>query len=635
MIALEKVTNQIFQYRANTFLIKTFYRDIGIIPPDYDASNPGIKLPEYYESEVFELYLIKLLLSSKSLRKILDEKLSECHAAIDWKNAENRSSKLKINCQLKYNTEDMYNLSKTWLRTTENILTNLRKEFSCEKIDVLQMIWVEVKQNVENKLQENLANKREQIAITFDEQNHCLWVVGLQTETKLVTAKLMVILNNIEQQYSIKKNTVTEQMQNLKPHHIKLLVKTNFLKQIEEKSGVQIFVEKMYCSLTITGLPNCIFEAKNAIINEILLCKQRTLPCSKHLLALISKDDETNCHLERFLKEDIQNSELKGALLTTAVWEVSKDCVTIFARNEESARLAYDNFCANIISQTVPITEQPIRDLLKIEDWVQPSKITYIEKDVSIAYNKEYSSFAVYGLQCTILLEIKFTDTREYEFLTFHGIKTFALHAAEMVRTYVEMKGNFINFIHLPHSLTKFLNLYGFQLLDNVMKKFQQYNLQLRAIDDNDKKGVLATGGKYACCIQAENALLNEISENQNVAYFSSEDIHELKFLLSKAGQLYLLNLESKNKVVIDVYDKNYEEEKEKRNIFCLVQQKDNNLEIAAIHYDITSLKVDVIVNASNEELKLGSGVSEAIKNRGKLATNALMNLTRPSIIIE
>ena len=600
-----------FNIDKNTYIFRLYYHDIGIIPPECDASKPGLQIPESYDSSIFELQLTKLITSSNKLQEIFNTKLSSCHAAVNWQFAAQNLGKIKIVCLLKYNTENLRELAKNWPKVIEDNLITIRNEFLCNKVEVTKALWKTFFDSASKATQEDLKKNNEQVMVTYDEICHCAWIVGLVAPAKILTSIIEKLRSEIEENYKIKQETITEKIQALKPHHIKLFVLTKFITQLETQFGVTIEVGQSNEYLSITGLPNPIREATNKIMEAIPSVVQKSFTCSERMLELIARDKQTQERLEDYMK----NHDGDFAI---AAWEVRNDYINVHAMDDKNGQLAFRIITENIASQTVPINELPIREVLRSENWKQLQRDVYLDQDhrVCLKYSSDFRSLAIYGLQALVLLSINQTDQEDdYKSLTYHGIKTPAVAAAELVREYLESKAIFTRSVHLPPGIAKYLKYYGSKLLEDIMKRFEQYHLRLQPIDDDNMKGVKATGGKQAC--EKCEMILKNLSEQQMYTdYFTVTDLKRVKFLLSDAGKVFCVQLEDRIKVVVEKYNPNFEDDEEKRNIACLVQ-KSKNLEIAAILYDITSLKVDAIVNAANENLWLGSGVAGAIKTRG------------------
>ena len=606
---MSRITNQQVCFETDIYTIRTYYPEIGIIPPECDASRPGLHIPEPYESDAFELPLSKLLVSSAELKEIFNKKFGLCQATIDWHYSAQNLGKLKIDCQLKYNTENFNKLIQNWTKTIENTLADIRKEFSCEKFQISEDLWQKSCSHIEDEIQADIKEYCGKVSVIYDEQNFFVWVVGLQKETGMLTAKVRKVLNYIVEQDDIKTNTKIERLQTLKSHQIKLLVLTSFIKQMENQFNVKIDTGESYENLSITGLSKPTQDARIKIMETVPLFVQRSFPCSKQMLLLIAKDEQTQERLEEYMKTPDGDCAI-------ATWEIRDDCVIVHAMDDNNGRLAFRIITENIASQTVAINELPIRKVLRNENWAELRKVIYLDDShsTSLQYSNEYKSLIINGLQSKVLLDIKLNEQEEYESITYHGIKTLAIAAAELVREYLESKAIFPHFVSLPYGIAKYLQLYGIKILTDITKKFENFHLHLQPVIDDDAVGVEATGGKQA--IEQSELMLKTLTKKLCTDYFRSHDAKKVKFLLSDAGQLLIKNLEEQIKVVIEKYNPNFEADEEKRNIACHVQKREN-LEIAAILYDIASLKVDAIVNAANGRLKLGSGVAGAIKNRG------------------
>ena len=641
------LSDQAYKYKNSTFETKPYYPVLGIMPKNYDNSKPGFTIPDGCYITNFEQLLIDFICGWSELEQIMSDGLEELYAKIDWI-VTRSESRLKIVSCLKYNTADIRNLVQNWLHDISNLFDRKRKDFIVENINVPQSSWHQFLSGFREFIGDIEVNNDEyscriivdnniKAKIVFDTKCFCAIVLGLNCYAEPLIVKINNLVNDVQIHFQQEKPIEKKILPPLQTHHYKLLNITGLLQKLGTQHDVKIGLNVANNSIILNGSSKNNIDVGIEIFTYLSSAFQTDIKCSANMSKLIANDHSTVETLERMLshKDNINESIL-------AVFYGGNDCINIIAPDKTNGLKACNIVNKAILQNVIKLTHEAHREVLRKEKWRYLENIIKLDanKDIILEYNNVlYECLTICcPNQPTVTLQVD----EQCETLKFDGLAYAVKAAKDSVNTYLDNVATFTDFVLLPFDVVKYLQ--SDSRLDFVK------GVQFQAVIDDDRVGIQVSGKRVACAAAAQTlrALADDTVANLCKTWEQNTDVLELtkanlyrnfnrfiggrrkKCLSSNADPFIKQNiaeLAGKQTVIIGKINNiaNVEDEKNEcideprsqrlneSGIFCV-----NNVEIIPLICDLVTLHVDVIVNPSNEFLRLGNGVARSIKIHGQ-----------------
>ncbi|KAM4609063.1 poly(ADP-ribose) polymerase family member 14-related sequence 1 [Polymixia lowei] len=458
---------------------------------------------------------------------------------------------------------------KEWRRTVKLALTQALSRFKSLNLQLELTEWEES----EEKIRAMLLN--EAVVVVPDKAKGVLSVVGFVDDVNRLEQTLNELLNRIATRLQREKLSITDGI-NLSPSIFHILSEDGLQdKMLNEYPDLKIAYEKESKLLTFCGLHHEVLGANKRVVNGTIALKRRELELDNFEFAFLKDDDE----------EHLTSSLLTSKRINAAL-EISAKNVQLIAVSDSSLNEAEDQLKRLLISQYIDVEDG---NVLKTPEW--KDLVTRLEEATNGSFRK-------------IL------------------IQTSGVHQSQQV----VVSGYKDSVMPVRNELDDFLHQHA-QSEETVVVK---PNIIVRYIEDHNKNAWMdQVKGKAVVSFTKEAIQLSGIRVNvtncktlfENLV--SSVFFHSLK--VSKPGakklfqdkvSMYVLSAMKDTGCLVQLVD-----ETDGRWEFNLGQvpkptyqfKTPDGVEIAVCNADMCSYPVDVVINASNQQLKHSGGLAGAL----------------------
>lgn len=559
--------------------VQVFYDCLGV-PADSDG--PKFKpLPQLVLKDK-EKYKVNFVANSKTSKEALEKQLLKLYCKISFPLSKTESN-IIAECILTKNVPQFSKLAKTWEVDVKKEINYFLNQLRTEKYSTLQEAWKLV---MDHLRQINIENP-DGVSVSIEKPPRCeIVIVGYDIPVRDLSKRVKQIIDNITEDLDRQKKTVNEEV-HLKHFQLLILSFSRFpdkIRQTFDKMEIEIELKKRV--IKFTGLSKNVNDAKVTMYETIH--QIASAPIGKKSPGFI-----------RFLKRSevktIISNEIKKSGIV-GVWDIQNNFITMYSLSDEEAVSVAGILKSHIIESPVHIDKFQ-KSVLMTSKWkqhVDSLKNEYEKQSimVDIETNKQ-GEITVY---CT---------SKGAEGVLKEKINDFFLYNTETDTT-----------IDLPVDELKFLQEQMSHELDNLQKDLKQRHITMVVKSDCIVIKGNAQGIKDA---EAEvDQLVSNIYKTKH-----SMDKPGLKDLVeSPDGKSQLKQVNQKAGVVVSLAREGSKPGFKNRLPADIDGGKTftaaGGQKVTVVKVDITSLDVDVIVNAANEGLIHSGGLAKALISKGE-----------------
>ncbi|KAK3095440.1 hypothetical protein FSP39_014712 [Pinctada imbricata] len=568
--------------------VQIYHECLGI--PASDQEGIRFKLPDPVFLKQLEPRKMQFLYKSKPNKEAMELQVSKTNGKIVW--PPKHSDPLKIECTLSKDVKDCNKLVKTWKNDVTDAVSKFFSVIVVDILPVLQEGWGEVKK----ELQTMNVSHPEGVAVILEKESKEIIIVGHKGPVLDVQSKASAIIKKVSDDLDKKKQQVTEKMP-LKYHQLMYLSMQHFKEEMEKQfPDMKLEFKMKEKEIILSGLSGNVTSAKLLLLERLnAVCSSSAGVFSKQRVSFLLGNNEVKKHIAQKMKE--------ANILS--VFEVqNKEEVMTYAATDEDAVKAAHIIKGEIVESPVQV---PKSSMYLLDDPKYVQKCDEIKKDyplVTFTVMKKESSVVI------VTVNENLANIREMiqDFFTFNTIFT-----EEMNLT--------------PHML-KFLNIRYKRDIEKIPKDLVR--LQVGVELSRQKIVIKGTRDGLTQAKQQIDNILNNIKKRRH-------DLKRpgiVKLIRSEQGKAKISKVEKSSRCMIMMEG---DEERSGGQDQDMVRSwsgqhggstKLNNGEVAKhrsqsgvtilVHKgDLTSMYVDMLVNAANPELRHNGGLAKALVKKG------------------
>ena len=575
-VAAKVLGKERHKFENQTMELKIYRDRLGIIPSGHDTSQPCLKIPADIMIANIDTNIIQYVKDVPEAKKQLEnEVMKKLNARIDWNHKKN--TELQISCTIKKEDKDARNLVKDWEDAVHQSIQFFITTISIEKRECLKNTWSEV-----CKEMKKIRKGHQTIAVIEKAGEHTctIYVVGPGKTVKKVHQQVDHVCGEIEEKLEFLKDTV--QVSELE-------------KAVIEKAGVMNNMVKGHPKLKIRmGQEGVIFEGPPKDI--------------------LDTQKELNSFLKSLQREQINVS--KGHLKVLAMLRRQPDnpidvameqCKAVIYTDDQNVTIAgigHDvNRCQEILSKNI-----------------KEAAIDVKEDEVTALREAIWPDFANHlFVRCKGVLHIEFIQKS----LVVNVVAYWEDMVGILEDIKMHIKKNAIKevFLEMGVPYTRMITQWMTKDLERIMADFQSSSIQITGHGE----GFQIKGTEDG--LQPVKLRITQMKETV------VQDIHTVTtpgmpyyFTQIEQGISYIKTREDKYQVIIHYKTSDTAHTMQESHKPTPLVRAPNILEeathgsgvvIKVIVGDMTSHKVDAIVNAANSELKHHGGLARAIADKG------------------
>lgn len=561
-----------------TLSVNIFYDCLGI-PTDNEEGSMFKPLPPVTVHN-FDKQKVKFMLHLNSIKEEFQKQLHKMHAEVHWPSY-GEESILTIHPTLTRNIKDWQNISKTWEVDVRKEVDVFSQKLLVEKLSTLQESWDQVM----NKVREIDIPNPDNVILSVEKPPICeIQIVGITSDVAVVSRKIKNVIDEITEDLNIKKQQVSEDVQ-LKHHQLVILDLTDFPSNTQNTLGnIEINIDIEALKIKFKGISSSVVNAKLQMYEVTGSISSTSLgPRSPEFIQFLDKPKVTKSVLKR-----MKDQQCIG------VWEVHNRKITLYSTSDEEVSKVADVFKDSIIETKVD-GDNLQKSLLHSKKWIQHLKAIEDEchrKLISVKIIADKQEDII--LLCTSKAE---TAAIKEEILNF-----FYSNAE------IELK------LELEKSKLKFLQEYMKDEVENLERRMKQQQIIVAVKSDN----VLVKANQEG--IQEAQKCLNELVKNiyRTENSVDKPGLHKLMDTDKGKSKLKIIGKQAGVIISIEGGERSIQGSKSSTNLDGRgVYIAAGGQEVIVVKADITSLTVDVIVNAANKDLVHSGGLAKVLINKG------------------
>ncbi|XP_078684002.1 protein mono-ADP-ribosyltransferase PARP14-like isoform X2 [Branchiostoma floridae x Branchiostoma belcheri] len=561
--------------------VKPYYECLGEVVDD-DA--PGaFKMPQPINIKI-KPELILFAFAMPKFVEQLESKLKEVHAEVD----KTVTEEVKISPTLKPKMKDVRKLARQWEDKSRSSVEEFFTQFQAMEIHVASNIWQRTKDRFEKVSEKvsNVASKGDDLWVQCSDEKDGGGVVTLIGTSEAVTEAELVcktFIEETEKQLKLESTIVTDNITNMKAAKLKIL-KLNNLQEKHPDVEIKFDIDK--CSVGFKGQQALVQNAKIDLLETTNNLAEERVSLPRGKLSYL-KSDRGRKHLEDSLKKN----DIKAAFAT------KDEEMTILALQDSEVKAAKD-LLQQVVSESPVAVAEESRDLLSKQGFASLSADLRqrLSVDIHVAKDKVWVVGPAEKV-ATASKEIK-------SYIAKNTIVTINMDVAE--------------------GTSKFLNCYRNAKVKDVEKKHADQLVQITI--DRGKLTVRGTkDGTQSARKELQDLIDDVATDTMNII---KPGMH--KFFTEGTGNTLLKGIEKQVKCVIMVGGKPGAPARATGRIraaaasgppgdpnqVCSHTMRGGQ-KLVVVQGDLTSRRVDVMVNTANGTMVHGGGLAAAIVRAG------------------
>ncbi|KAI8507644.1 positive regulation of interleukin-4-mediated signaling pathway [Branchiostoma belcheri] len=581
-----KTVNRVHQKRPHILnnkpvSVKPYYECLGEVVDD-DA--PGaFKMPQPINIKI-KPELILFAFTKPKFVEQLESKLKEVHAEVD----KTVTEEVKISPTLKPKMKDVRKLAGHWEDKSRSSVEEFFNQFQAMEIHVAPNIWQRTKDRFEkvSEKMSNVASKGDDLWVQCSDKEDGGGVVTLIGTSEAVTEAELVcktFIEETEKQLKLEATIVTDNITNMKAAKLKIL-KLNNLQEKHPDVEIKFDIDK--CSVGFKGQQALVQNAKIDLLETANNLAEERVSLPRGKLSYL-KSDRGRKHLEDSLKKN----DIKAAFAT------KDEEMTILALQDSEVKAAKD-LLQQVVSESPVAVAEESRDLLSKQGFASLSA----------------------DLQQRLSVDIHVVKDKVWVVGPAEKVAT----ASKEIKNYIAKNTIVTINMDVAEGTSKFLNCYRNADVKDVEKKHADQLVQITI--DRGKLTVRGTKDGTQSARKQLQALIDDVAtDTMNI---TKPGMH--KFFTEGTGNTLLKGIEKQVKCVIRVGGKPGAPTRATGrtraaaapgppgdpNQVCSHTMRGGQ-KLVVVQGDLTSRRVDVMVNTANGAMVHGGGLAAAIVRAG------------------
>ena len=360
--------------------VTAFYDSVGKIPPDYDTTRPGGWIPKKVTVTGLNAHLLRFISTSSSGKTLVDERMADVAAAVDWDTYSDTRGCIELTCQISHGMKDALSLAKTWTQDAQDRFVGvITDKFASEEIVVQQQAW--------GLFTEWIAYVKDldcdKIAVDVDDRACVVRLTGLRQEVEVMCRRLQRDQSNAQDEVTRAAIVVTEVVPGFELHQLRMLSAKAFKSEQETKyPHLKVGIDTKSLQVEFTGPSSEVGPAKLAMFDIINNITSKLVPMSGSLISIVNGQPMKKRLVDQFKTKRI-----------CAVFDnnMESGTLTVYALNERDVGVAVETIKNETyeLPVTADLAGKPAR-----EKWEE--LVSKLESDhAGLLYIKEHADFVM------------------------------------------------------------------------------------------------------------------------------------------------------------------------------------------------------------------------------------------------
>ncbi|XP_067657091.1 protein mono-ADP-ribosyltransferase PARP14-like [Haliotis asinina] len=557
------------------------------------------KLPQPITVRTADSYKVKFIRDSSLNLKNLQKQMQDGYTDLKFES----DGSVTLECCLTKDVPDARKLSKSWHKDATEDLEHFLSLLITEKVNVLQEVW----SDVITEIQKMKIPRPEAATFYVFDESHLIVVVGHKLLAENLSKHVKEVVATVEGDHERKKKEITESVANLKSWQLRLLQALGFPNDMMTKYEhlrVEICCNKNV--MTLTGLMSVVKSAKVDMYETMNNFKDTSLSnLSDAQMMLVQKEDMRN-----YILKKLNLKHLVG------VWEAENGKLKVYGRTDSEVTHVSHIVRESVIQQLINLDPESV-PLLDSPEWRR-------------IYDEQTQNR---GDTVKIVIAV------DKSHIVIAATDELIAGVAEEVNNFLKENTVYSNTVQFPKGIQRFMTMHLDGEIRELSNKFQVHSVHIIFQKFSQDFTVKGTKVGLRICMSK----LEEISQRVvHISHlFGKPGI--CKLIQSEKGNQHIRYIEENGRCVIEknfdsqaqpIYGKGGEERNMRsgRGIQTLAKcDLGAGRTLTVCQGDITQMKVDVIVNAANQQLAHVGGLAKAIVDKGGLSIQVESDKIRQS----
>ncbi|XP_046562803.1 protein mono-ADP-ribosyltransferase PARP14-like isoform X2 [Haliotis rubra] len=557
------------------------------------------KLPPPIPVQNVDSYKMKFIRDSSPNMKNLQKQLQDGYTDLKFES----DGSWTLECCLTKDVPDVRKIAKSWLKGATEDLEHFLSLLITEKVNVLQEVW----DDVITEVQKMKMPRKDAATIYIFDESHLIVVVGHKLLAENLSKQVKEVVATVEGDHERKKKEITESVANLKSWQLRLLLALGFPSEMMKKYEhlkVEICVKKNV--MTLTGLMSVVKSAKVDMYETTTNFKDTSLSnLSDAQMMLVQKTD-----VRKYIEKKLNLKHLVG------VWEADNGKLKVYGRTDAEV-----TDVSHIVRQSV------VQQLINLD----PESVPLLDSTEWKRINDDQTQNR--GDMVKIIIAV------DKSHIVIAATDELVAGVAEEVNNFLKENTVYSDTVQFPKGIQRFMTMHLDGEIRQLSSTFQAHSVQIIFQKSSQDFTVKGTKVGLRICMSKLEEISRRVMHTSHL--FGKPGI--CKLILSKKGDQHIRNIEENGRCVIernfdDQVQPIYGKKGEQRNMrsgggiqTLATCDLGAGRTLSVCQGDITRMKVDVIVNAANQQLAHIGGLAKAIVDKGGLSIQVESDKIRQS----
>ncbi|XP_068102386.1 protein mono-ADP-ribosyltransferase PARP14-like [Hyperolius riggenbachi] len=530
----------------------------------YGRRGPRIEIPKPIEFPISP-YILEHIMNDGDLRASMDEKMKSKHCEIIWPDLGNQNPVLKLVFPPSLSTQlrTMTKVLLKWKDEVYNTFSLLISKYKVIEYKMDQLVWEAFREHVGSPTYDG-------VLIKPDFPTEKVFLAGLSKDVTKLDPMFRKLIDETTSQIERKTRGVTEPIA-MSPVLYKIICNSGLQKKIlEQVPQLKIVYDVPTKRARLSGLRDEVLTAKCEILNMKQELKSKSIQINPHLILFLVRTDNEELSERILLRNNIN-----------ALMEIEDDSVKLTAYTKEDLIEAEKQINQKLLCRQIPVED---KRLLRSPEWRS------LNSHLLEAFNAEKSSVLI--LECT---------SGAPDDVVIAGLSSVVQDCYQQVSDFMERNTTIQRDISVK-------SMAVMQFIQEERREMWQ-KLQDDVIVINNRNGLCLSGPRMQ--VQEASSLLENIISSLHLDTLRIDKPGAKKYCKDKEEEL-LTAAQTKFKCVICLEaggDYNPTGKLRYQVTFP------NGITLSVYKDDLCRHKVDVIVNAANEDLQHIGGLAKAIQD--------------------